>query len=177
MPASFDAGVSASLALLLATVFLVALVTKVAAWETTLEWITLLRIPRPVPVTILALVGEACVRACSWCGKPSLPRRATCTEECARQVMAEARKRFALQSSERMRQLAQLPDHPALSTTANEKRRATRKAQRQPRSHGISPIREPIPNISARRFCRDCGTPPHRLWRGRPACRWATSAT
>ncbi len=63
MPASFDAGVSTSLALLLATVFLVALVTKVAAWETTLEWITLLRIPRPVPVTILALVGEACVVA------------------------------------------------------------------------------------------------------------------
>lgn len=63
MPAGFEIGVSASLTLLLATVFLVALVTKVAAWETTLEWITLLRIPSPVPVTILALVGEGCVVA------------------------------------------------------------------------------------------------------------------
>lgn len=51
------------LTILLAAIFLYALVTKVAAWETTVEWLSLLRFPAPVLTATLAVGSEACVVA------------------------------------------------------------------------------------------------------------------
>jgi CRISPR-associated endonuclease Cas1 len=69
-------------------------------------------------------------RRCRWCGGPPLPRRATCCDECAERILADKHREFGAASSERMRRLAQEPDHPAQTKKANAKRSATRKAQR-----------------------------------------------
>jgi CRISPR-associated endonuclease Cas1 len=70
------------------------------------------------------------VTACSWCGVPVSGTRRTCSPECRSNVVNEANERFRSASSARMRQMAKEPNHPALSTTANERRRQTRRSQR-----------------------------------------------
>lgn len=69
-------------------------------------------------------------RRCGWCGGKPLPRRATCSDECADQILAEKHTEFAAASSERMQRLAGTEHHPALTPQANERRRVTRTAQR-----------------------------------------------
>jgi CRISPR-associated endonuclease Cas1 len=64
-------------------------------------------------------------RACSWCGKPTMGGRKTCSDECKAQIQAEATARFAVASSTRMTQLHR-SGHPARTIEADARRRATR---------------------------------------------------
>lgn len=80
--------------------------------------------PRPRSAT--AVSGH---RRCGWCGETALPRRATCSDACAARILEETHEEFATRSSERQRSLDRA-GHPAMTMTANAKRRKTRQAQR-----------------------------------------------
>jgi CRISPR-associated endonuclease Cas1 len=75
------------------------------------------------------LRSGAAGRACSWCGGSVAGKRKTCSRRCEMHVQAEAAKRFATASSERMKELHRT-GHPARSEEANRKRSETRRRQR-----------------------------------------------
>lgn len=78
------------------------------------------------PKAVTQVPTGAAGRGCSWCGGKALAGRATCSNDCADQMLRMSQEQFARAGAERMRRYDRT-NHPGLTVDANQKRAATRR--------------------------------------------------